>query len=134
MKTVPLPSKQFMLFLLTGGTAALVNFGSRILYNQWLDFALAIILAYLTGMITAFVLARAFVFQGSSQTLHQSALRFVLVNLVAVLQTWLISMGLAHYGLPALGVERFVPELAHAVGVVVPVFTSYFGHKHWSFR
>ncbi len=134
MKTIPLPSKQFMLFLLTGGTAALVNFGSRILYNQWLDFALAIILAYLTGMITAFVLARAFVFQGSSQTLHQSALRFVLVNLVAVLQTWLISMGLAHYGLPALGVERFVPELAHAVGVVVPVFTSYFGHKHWSFR
>lgn len=134
MKTMPLPSKQFLLFLLTGGTAALVNFGSRIVYNQWCEYALAIIFAYLTGMVTAFVLARAFVFQGSSQSLHQSALRFVLVNLVAVLQTWLISMALAHYGLPAMGITRFVPELAHAVGVVVPVFTSYLGHKHWSFR
>ena len=23
---------------------------------------------------------------------------------------------------------------AHAVGIVVPVFTSYLGHKHWSFK
>ncbi len=25
-------------------------------------------------------------------------------------------------------------EIAHAFGVVVPVFTSYIGHKHLSFR
>ena len=33
-----------------------------------------------------------------------------------------------------LGIDRFAAELAHAVGVMVPVFTSYLGHKHWSFR
>ena len=38
-------SKQFMIFLLTGGTAAAVNFGSRIVYNQYVDFSSAVIFA-----------------------------------------------------------------------------------------
>ena len=98
-------SRQFLVFLLTGGLAAAVNFGSRILYNQWMGFSAAIVLAYITGMITAFVLARLFVFRGSQRALHQSALYFVLVNLVAVLQTWAISLLLAGHVLPALGIR-----------------------------
>lgn len=127
-------SRQFLVFLLTGGLAAVVNFVSRIAYDVWVDFSTAIILAYLTGMVTAFVLARTFVFTESKTTLRRSVLLFSLVNLAAVAQTWLISMGLALYALPALGVSRFVPEIAHAVGVMVPAFTSYLGHKYWSFR
>lgn len=127
-------SRQFLAFLLTGGTAAAVNFGSRIVYNEWMDFSSAVILAYITGMITAFVLAKLFVFKKSRQSVHRSAAFFILVNLVAVLQTWAISLGLAYYLLPSMGVTVFVREIAHAVGVAVPVFTSYIGHKRWSFR
>ena len=127
-------SRQFLVFLLTGGIAAAVNFGSRILYNQWMGFSAAIVLAYITGMVTAFVLARLFVFRNSQRALHQSALYFVLVNGVAVLQTWAISLLLADWLLPALGVHQYVHELAHAAGVVVPMFTSYLGHKHLSFK
>ena len=127
-------SKQFLLFLLTGGTAATVNFSSRILYSQHFNFSSAVIFAYLTGMVTAFVLAKLFVFKKSQQPAHRSALFFILVNLIAVLQTWGISMSLAHYLLPSLGVTMYVPEIAHATGVAVPVFTSYLGHKHWSFK
>jgi gtrA family protein len=127
-------SRQFLVFLLTGGIAAAVNFGSRILYNQWMGFSAAIVLAYITGMVTAFVLARLFVFRNSQRALHQSALYFVLVNGVAVLQTWAISLLLADWLLPALGIRQYVHELAHAAGVVVPVFTSYLGHKHLSFK
>ena len=127
-------SRQFLVFLLTGGIAAAVNFGSRILYNQWMSFSAAIVLAYVTGMVTAFVLARLFVFRNSQRALHQSALYFVLVNGVAVLQTWAISLLLADWLLPLLGVGHFVHEIAHGVGVVVPVFTSYLGHKHLSFK
>jgi putative flippase GtrA len=126
-------SRQFLIFLLTGGTAAAVNFGSRIVYNQWLAFPVAVVFAYLTGMLTAFLLARRFVFTQSQQTLQRSAVMFTLVNLVAIAQTWAISVALAYYVLPWLGVRHFVPEIAHGVGVVVPVFTSYFGHKRWSF-
>ena len=127
-------SRQFLIFLLTGGTAAVVNFASRIVFNFWLDFSMAIVFAYIAGMITAFVLAKVFVFTTSRQSLQRSAVFFVLVNLIAILQTWLISMGLACYALPALGITLFVREIAHAIGVVVPVFTSYIGHKRWSFR
>jgi putative flippase GtrA len=42
-------------------------------------------------------------------------------------------MLLAYYLLPWLGVTRHVFEIAHAVGVVVPVFASYLGHRRWSF-
>lgn len=127
-------SKQFIMFLVTGGTAALVNFGSRIVYNQWVSFSMAIVLAYLTGMVTAFVLARWLVFQQSQQSFSRSALLFAAVNVLAVLQTWLISMGLAIYALPLIGVNRWVAEISHGVGIMVPVFTSYLGHKHFSFR
>ena len=126
-------NRQFLGFLLTGGLAAAVNFGSRILYNRWLDFSSAVVLAYLTGMVTAFILARSFVFTQSSQSVQRSAVFFVLVNSVAVLQTWAISMAL-YYFLPFAGVTQWVPEIAHAVGVAVPVFTSYLGHKKFSFR
>ena len=127
-------SRQFLVFLLTGGFAAAVNFGSRILYNRAMPFSAAVICAYVTGMITAFVLAKLFVFRDSRQATHHAAGWFILVNVVAVAQTWAISMLLVKWVLPAMGVTAFAPEIAHGVGVVVPVFTSYLGHKHFSFR
>ena len=126
-------SKQFILFLLTGGLAAAVNFTSRILYNHWMNFSMAILLAYLTGMTTAFILAKLFVFKESQQRIHRSAWIFCLVNLIAIAQTWAISLLLFH-NLPRIGVTQFAHEISHAIGVIVPVFTSYLGHKRWSFR
>ena len=127
-------SRSFFVFLLTGGTAAAINFGSRIFYNLWLDFSTSIIFAYITGMITAFALTKIFVFRNSQLALHRSAIFFILVNVVAILQTWAISMGLTYYVLPYVGVTKFVHEISHAVGVVAPVFSSYVGHKRWSFQ
>ncbi|MGY2137204.1 GtrA family protein [Pseudomonas reactans] len=127
-------SRQFLTFLVTGGTAAAVNFGSRMLYSLWLGFSSAVILAYLTGMITAFILAKFFVFKDSEQPLHKSLTFFALVNIIAALQTWGISVGLAFYLLPSIGIHSFTQEIAHAIGVAVPVVTSYIGHKRWSFR
>jgi putative flippase GtrA len=127
-------SREFVLFLLTGGLAAAVNFGSRIVYSRWMEFSPAVVLAYLTGMVTAFLLARAFVFTAGTQDVRRSALFFILVNVVAVAQTWTVSMALALYVLPAMGIARHAQEIAHAAGVVVPVFSSFLGHKRYSFR
>jgi len=127
-------SRQFLGFLLTGGFAAAVNFGSRILYNLAMSFSAAVVCAYITGMVTAFVLNKLFVFRDSQQAVHHAAGYFILVNLVAVAQTWAISMALLQWVLPWLGVTAYTREIAHAVGVVVPVFSSYLGHKHLSFR
>ena len=129
-------SNQFLAFLITGGIAALVNFGSRVFYNIFVDFSYAIILAYLTGMVAAFILAKRYVFTQTqtSQKLKTSIIFFSLVNLVAIAQTWLISMSLAYYLLPHFGVVDYVLEISHAVGISIPVFTSYLGHKYFSFR
>ena len=126
-------SSQFWLFLAAGGTAALINFGSRIIYNTWFGYSTAIIAAYLTGMIVAFVLSKIFVFKNTTRTLHVSGLIFIFVNLMAAAQTWAISIGLAYYLLPYLGITKFSHEIAHAAGIAFPVISSYWGHKHFSF-
>lgn len=125
---------RFLKFLVVGGFAAAVNFGSRIVFSLWLQYAWAIVLAYLIGMITAFCLNRLFVFRNTTNPLGHQVGWFVLVNLLAVAQTLVISLLLARWLLPAIG-WSWQPELcAHAVGVAVPVVTSYIGHKHLSFR
>jgi hypothetical protein len=41
---------------------------------------------------------------------------------------------LAQYVFPAIGFSFYPEAVAHAVGVIFPVFTSFFGHKYLSFR
>ena len=125
---------RFVLFLAAGGTAAVVNFLSRIALSEVMAYVPAIVLAYCLGMLTAFVLNRAFVFTGASNPMSQQMKWFVLVNLFAVVQTVAISLAFARWLFPLAGMD-FEPEtMAHAIGVAVPVFTSYLGHKHLSFR
>lgn len=130
----PFYSKQFFLFILTGGFAAAVNFTSRIIFNQWFSFSISIIFAYIAGMITAYLLAKFFVFKGSKQSASKSIFWFIAVNVFAVMQTLIVSIFLASYLLPLIGVMRWKLEIAHAIGVILPVFTSYVGHKKLSFR
>lgn len=126
--------RQFLLFVLSGGAAALVNVLSRIGFSLVLGFELAVIAAYAVGMVTAYILVRCYVFTDSGQSVRRSFAAFALVNLVAVFQTWLVSIGLRQLLLPMIGAIALVDLIAHSVGVIVPVFTSYLGHKHVSFR
>lgn len=126
--------KQIALFLLAGGIAALANIFSRMALSQFMSYVPAIILAYCVGMATAFVLNRFFVFTNSTNRFHEQALWFTIVNLAAVAQTIAISLLLLHWLLPALGIKWHRESIAHIIGVLVPVVTSYVGHKHLSFR
>ena len=130
----PFYSNEFMGFLIAGGIAAVVNFLSRIFFNQYSSFSTAVILAYLTGMFASFILNKLFVFKLSTQPLGRSVFFFISVNALAIIQTWVISMSLILYFLPALSVNKYAPEIASAIGIAFPVFTSYLGHKHWSFK
>lgn len=131
---MPALSRQFVLFVVAGGLAAAVNFGSRIVFSQWLHYVPAIVIAYCLGMITAFTLNKLFVFNQASNRLHHQVLWFIVINLAAVAQTVAISLLLARWLLPALGIDFHNETMAHAAGVAVPVITSYIGHKRFSFR
>ena len=128
------PKRQFVLFLITGGIAALINIASRIGFSQVLRFELAVLAAYAIGMVTAYVLARRYVFLQTQQSVKRSFAAFALINLAAVLQTWLVSIGIRSWLFPIIGVAALVDLIAHSFGVVVPVITSFFGHKYVSFR
>ena len=131
MKT--LVRSEFARFLLVGGIAAAVNFISRIAFSEWVSFRVAIILAYLIGMLTAYILSRTIVFEPSGKHPGNELFYFSLVNLVAVVQVWLISVGLAEYMFPYLEFTFYPEEIAHLGGLIVPVITSYLGHKYFSF-
>ncbi len=135
-------SRHFLVFLLTGGLAALVNVLSRFGFEALLrrmdvgpitSYEIAVALAYLVGMTTAFFLARAFVFAGSGRSLHVEYGRFALVNGVALIQVWLVSVGLLRLVFPALGLTWNAETIAHVIGVLSPVVVSYHGHKRFSF-
>jgi len=124
---------QFAGFLVAGGIAALVNFLSRIAFNVFLGYATSIVLAYLVGMVTAFLLNRHAVFAPSGKAMSVEAVWFTLVNVLAVAQTLVISLLLANVVFPELGIVTYHKALAHAIGIAVPVVTSYFGHRYWTF-
>lgn len=126
-------ASEFTRFLIVGGVAALVNFISRIIFSEWMSFRIAIIVAYLVGMITAYILSRAVVFEPSGKHPGKELFYFSLVNLAAVIQVWLISVGLAEYLFPSLEFEFYPQEIAHLVGLAIPAITSYLGHKYFSF-
>jgi putative flippase GtrA len=127
-------ARRFGLFVVAGGIAAAANYGSRFGFSLWFSYPVAIICAYLVGMAVAFVLMRHYVFDGGGKALGPQVVKFALINLLAVLQTLVVSLLLARWLLPAIGISEHVEAIAHAVGVAVPVITSYFGHRKATFR
>jgi len=125
--------KEFILFVAAGGFAALVNFVSRIIFNFWFSFEVSVVLAYLIGMITAYILTKIFVFKAKSVGLVSSSIKFTIVNILAVLQTYFISVYLYYWLNNNINFD-YNKEIAHFVGIAFPVITSYIGHKYFSFK
>jgi len=53
---------------------------------------------------------------------------------LAFAQVWVVSVGLARVIFPAIGFSWRAETVAHVVGVLSPVVTSYVLHKRFSFR
>lgn len=127
--------RQFVIFVFCGGLAACANLGSRLLFSHWLPYPTAIVLAYLVGMLTGYLLFKFFVFDsGHSHRVLRESLWYVLVNVLALAQTLLISLLLARWLFPKTGMTFYPEDIAHLFGVAVPVFTSYVGHKYLTFK
>ncbi len=130
-----LPARgQFWGYLVAGGLAALANYASRFVFSTWVPFEAAVTLAFGVGLCTGFVLMRSFAFRGGTRSTASQALWYVAINGVALVLTVAVSAAMLHIVWPAFGVHRYAEALAHAVGIGVPVLTSYFGHKWLTFR
>jgi putative flippase GtrA len=126
-------NSQFLLFAIIGGFAALVNIAVRLLFNLVVPFEVAVVLAFPVALTTAFLLNRRFVFtDGSGRAVHQYA-KFWLVNLIALVQVLAVSLFLARALFPWLGFTWHAETVAHVIGVLSPVFTSFVLHRSYTF-
>lgn len=125
--------KEFILFIVTSGFAALVNILARIIFSQFVIYEWSVFLAYLVGMLTAYLLSRKYVFEASGRSLGREMSGFILINIIAIIQVWGVSVGLYKWVLPWMNWTWEPALVAHICGVVSPTFTSYFGHKYISF-
>ena len=126
--------RQYGAFLAVSGIAALVNLVARVAFSRFVIYEIAVALAFPIALTVAYILNRRYVFPNSDGNTRRQYVRFALVNLLALVQVWGISVGLLRLVFPAVGFEWHVELIAHAVGVASPAITSYFAHKYYSFK
>lgn len=126
-------SAQFLRFFLSALSAAAVNFIARLLLDPYIGYNKAIVVAYVIGTVFAFFLYQREVFGKGARPLWQETGMFVFVTLAAIAQTLIVSVLLADHFFPFIGWQWYGKELAHIVGMAVPMFSSFLGHKYLTF-
>ena len=127
--------RRFFTFLVCGGLAALINIGSRWLLSLVVPYVIAIVIAFCLGLLSGFILFKYFVFKSAgSNRARQETFWYLLINLLALAQTLIVSVFLADYFFPWVGMTFRPRDIAHVIGVGIPVIASYLGHKYLTFR
>jgi putative flippase GtrA len=132
--TAGIGNRRFARFLFVGIAAAAVNILSRVLISNLVPFEYAVALAFPIALTFAFSMSRFFVFEASRRSTWEQYLRFWLVNLAALVQVWLISVGLSFWVFPKIGWTFHAELVAHTLAVCSPVLTSYYAHKVFTFK
>ena len=129
------PTMRFIRFVTLGGVAASINWFARFPLERVAPFGVAVAVAYMIGMVVAFVLFRRFVFPASPQTIDRQLKFFILVNIAGIAQVWLVSMALVYYLFPAIGfIGPLAKSIGHGIAIGVPTISSYFGHRYLTFK
>lgn len=129
-----LASRQFLLFLLVGGTAAAAQWLSRFAFGAVMPYAAAVACAYGVGMVVAFLLNRRFVFPAAGPDLRRQFLRFVAVNALAFVLVWAVAMVIGDILLPRYMDKAVAHAVGHGIGIMSPVVLSYVLHKRFTFK
>jgi putative flippase GtrA len=127
-------STKFLRFLMAGGVAAALQWGSRFGFSQLTTYSNSVLLAYLVGLISGFILSRVFVFQSTSGSLGKQALLFVLVNLAGLPLVWGLSIFLGTVFLPNFLAEFEAQALGNGIAILSPVAVNFILHKYFTFR
>jgi putative flippase GtrA len=124
---------RFVQFAVAGGVAAAVNVAVRMVFNYFVPFETAVILAFGVAVTLAYFLNSRFVFLAREGDFSKRFGRFLIVNLVALAQVYCVSVLLARVLFPGVGFSFYPDTIAHVAGVLSPVITSYLLHKNYTF-
>jgi putative flippase GtrA len=127
-------SAQFARFLVVGGVALVCHWLSRFAFNWFVGYGWAIVLAYLVGILVAFVLNKIYVFPFSGRSLNFEVFFFFLVNIAAFPFVWIIAYALGEWVLAERMPREPALALAHGFAITLPVFVNFALHKFITFR
>ena len=127
-------SAQFVKFLIAGGLAALLNWSARFLFSTWFSYGWAVLLAYLIGLSSGYVLNAWLVFPKSGQTRRREIAYFVGVNLMSLPLVWGLSVGLGDFLFPTIMDRSLAQALGNGIGILSPVALSFVLHRKLTFR
>jgi putative flippase GtrA len=125
---------QFAAFVALGSMAAGTNLVARYFLDFMMPFEAAVVLAYMAGMIVAFLLFQRMLFGNPGTPLRRRVIRFCQVNALGLTLSWAVSTLLARIVLPAITWTFHPFEVAHFIGVAAPTFSSYFLHRNYTYR
>ena len=131
--------KQFFRYLLFSGFAAAGNIGSRYLLSLsgYVNYQVAIIIAYIIGMIINFSLNKNYNFsKGTRKTIHELR-SFIIIALtglllVTVFASLFLAL-LANIVLPGLDIE-IQETISHVIAVGIVSVFNFISHKYLTFK
>ena len=86
------------------------------------------------GLFFGYLLMKNYVFSLKKNLIFKQITRFLLINTLAFLQTFLITIALKYFLDFFLESIDLIELIAHIIGVSFPAFTSYFAHKYYTFK
>jgi putative flippase GtrA len=134
----PILPRQFIRFLVANTFAALVNIITRLLGSLFLLDGWAVVAGFCAGLSTSYILCRRYVFRSNATPpTWAEVLRFVVINLFALLLTWAVYrftlQGILSFT-RSVSPDQWMRTAAHTIGVAAPVFFSFAAQKTFTFR
>lgn len=124
---------QFLAFLAVGSLAAALHWLCRYLLSYWISFELAVAIAYVFGIASAFLLNRIYVFPNTNRPVNKQMRDFVLTNVAFFPVVWVMSILLASV-LPSVGITLYTEGIAHAIAISIPMMATFLIYKFIAFK
>jgi putative flippase GtrA len=127
--------RELFRFLLTGVVATLGNLTMVWAVDHFVAYQWSLLLGLSTGFSISFLMSKLFAFRSRTwRNAHHEAGRFMLVYGVGSTIYWCVSMVAGTSVLPHLMPKQYAHLVAVIIGAGIMTFTSYFGHRFFTYR
>lgn len=98
-----------------------------------MTFPVAVAIAYIVGILSAFELNRRIVFPTTNRPMAKQARDFILINVAFFPIVWLAAI-LFRIILEHIGITHFVDGIAHGLAIALPMLITFLLYKFVAFR
>lgn len=120
-------------FLISGGSAALLAWTSRIIFDVFTSFDCALILSSTVSVTYGFFVYKIFVYKNTEIISKAQISKYIMVNAIGAIITIFTSILLLR-SMNNLSHIPFKPELSHLGGIFISSMLNYKMHSAWTFK